>query len=243
MNIAVILAGGVGQRVGAGVPKQFIRVLGKPIMAYTLEKFQNNPQIDAMEIVCAPDMLGEVEEIVETYGISKVQWYAPGGETFQDSAVSGLFALKGKIDSEDIVLLHFAVSPMVTDEIIEEAIRVCREHGNAIASNEMDLCTCIKDDEFSSTQSILRETLMGFAAPWAFKFGEVCEAYETAIRQNILNDLEPHTTSVYFALGKTIYFSKSSRSNLKITYKEDVDTFEGHLLLMQKRAEEKEAKA
>lgn len=241
MHIAVILAGGVGSRVGAGIPKQYIEVLGKPIMAYTLEKFQAHPKIDAIEIICAPEMEEKVREIVETYGITKVQWYAYGGATFQDSTVNGLFHLKGKIAPEDMVLLHFAVSPMVTDEIIDDAIRVCDLHGNAIASNEMDLCTCIKDDAFSTTQSILREDLMGFAAPWAFRFEEVCEAYETAIAQNMLDKLEPHTTSLYFALGKRLYFSKSTRSNLKITYKEDVDTFEGHLLLMQKRAAEKEA--
>lgn len=240
MNVAVILAGGVGTRVGAQIPKQFIEVLGKPVIAYTLEIFQKHPQIDAIEIVCVSAMMDKVRGIVADYGITKVQWYAPGGETFQDSTVNGLFHLKGELQPEDIVLLQFAVGPMVTDEIIADAIRVCQLHGNAIASTEMDLCTCIKDDAYSTTQSILRETLMGFSAPWAFRFGEVCEAYETVIRQNKLKELEPHTTSVYFALGKTLYFSKSSRTNIKITYKEDLDIFEGHLLLMQKRAAEKE---
>lgn len=239
MNIAVILAGGVGTRVGSPVPKQFIEVLGKPVMAYTLEIFQNHPKIDAIEIVCARDMRERVRDIVTAYGITKVRWYADGGATFQDSTVNGLFRLKGILDPEDIVLLQFAVSPMVTPEIIDDALRVCSLHGNAIASEEMVLCTCIKDDEFSSTQSILRETLMGFSSPWAFRFGEVCEVYEEAIRRDILKDMEPHTTSVYFALGKTIYFSKTTRSNIKITQREDLDTFEGHLLLMEKRAREK----
>lgn len=238
MNVAVILAGGVGTRIGGPVPKQFINVLGKPIMAYTMEKFQNHPQIDAMAVVCAPAMREQVREIVETYNISKVRWYADGGATFQESAANGLFYLKQDLEPSDIVLLQFAVGPMVTEEIISDAIRVCGIHGNAIASNEMDLCTCIKDDAYSTSKSILRENLMGFAAPWAFRFGEVCEAYETAISKGILDQLEPHTTSLYFALGKTLYFSKSSRINIKITYKEDLDLFEGHLLLMQKRARE-----
>lgn len=239
MNVAVILAGGSGTRVGGPMPKQFIEVQGKPIMAYTLEVFQNHSRIDAIEIVCAPDMQGRVEEIVSDYGITKVRWYAHGGDTFQASAVNGLFHLKGDLEPADIVLLQFAVSPMVTEEIISDAIRVCGMHGNAIASNEMDLCTCIKDDAHCTSKSILRENLMGFAAPWAFRFGEVCEAYETAISQGILDQLEPHTTSLYFALGKTLYFSKSSRTNIKITYKEDLDLFEGHLLLQQMRARER----
>ena len=104
----------------------------------------------------------------------------------------------------------------------------------------MTLCTCIKDDEESSTTSILRETLMGFANPWTFRFGEVVEAYETAMERGILGELEPHTTSLYFALGKRIWFSKSATTNIKITTPEDLDIFEGLLLLRQKRAMEEE---
>lgn len=129
MHVAVILAGGVGTRIGGPVPKQFIEVLGKPVMAYTLEVFQNDPDIDAMEIVCAPERMEQVKAMVETYGITKVRWYAPGGATFQDSTVNGLFRLKGELQPEDIVLVQFAVSPMVTDEIIRDAIRVCELHG------------------------------------------------------------------------------------------------------------------
>lgn len=238
MNIAIILAGGIGSRVGSDIPKQFIKVLGKPIMAYTLEKFQNNKNIDAIEIVCITSHIDYVKEIVSIYDITKVKWFARGGKTFQESAMNGVFYLKDKIKKEDIVLLHFAVSPMITDEIIDDAIRVCSIYGNAIPADEIIMCTCIKDNEYCSSQSILRETLVGLNSPWTFKFGEICEAYETAVKRKILDGIEPHTTSLMFALGKTLYFSKSATNNIKITRKEDLDTFEGYLLLQKKREKE-----
>ncbi len=240
MNIGIILAGGTGTRVGAGIPKQFIKVQGKPVLAYTLEIFENDPMIDAIEIVCHKDWVSDIEEICETYGISKKKWLCTGGSTFQESTMNGIMNLKGKIDAEDIVVISFGVSPLTPVEDINDSIRVCAEHGNAIASANIDLSTCIMDDEFSTTQNIIRETMKGFANPWTFKFGELCDAYEEAIRRDILKDIEPHTTSLYFALGKRLWFSQSTAVQCKITRKGDLDMFEGYLLLQEKRAKEKQ---
>ena len=235
MNIAVVLAGGTGTRVGADIPKQFIKIMGKPILAYTLDVFQKHQDIGAMEIVCHPDWRDETEEIVREYHFDKVKWIVNGGGTFQESVMNGIFHLKDQILPDDLVVISFGVSPMTTDDIIDDGIRVCRKHGNAIASEDMALCTCIKDDEYGSTQNIFRETLKGFSNPWTFHFGELCEAYETAEDQGILESLEPHTTSLYLALGKRLWFSKTVSSNIKITTKEDLDLFEGYLLLKQTR--------
>lgn len=241
MIIGMILAGGTGNRVGAGIPKQFIKVMDKPVLAYTLEIFQNDENIDAIEIVCHKDWVDEVEDICQQYGITKKRWLCIGGATFQESTMNGIFNLKGKLDREDIIVISFGVSPMTPQEDIDDSIRVCKVHGNAIASADIDLCTCLKDDEFSSTQSIIRETMKGFANPWTFQFGELCEAYEEAANKGILNTLEPHTTSLYFALGKRIWFSRSTSVQCKITRKGDLDIFEGYLLLKAKReAEAKE---
>jgi len=242
MNIGIILAGGTGSRVGAGIPKQFINVLGKPILAYTLEIFQNNPNIDAIEVVCHRDWQKEIEKISQKYGITKIKWLCTGGSTFQESTMKGIFNLKGKISPDDIVVISFGVSPLTPQEDIDDSIRVCKLHGNAIASADIDLCTCIKDDEYSSTQSIIRETLKGFANPWTFKFDELCNAYEEAIRDKVIDKLEPHTTSLYFALGKKIWFSKSTSLQCKITHKGDLDLFEGFLLLKEQRDSAKEPK-
>lgn len=236
MNIALILAGGTGTRVGAGVPKQFIKVNGKPILAYTLEVFQSNPNIDAIEVVCHKDWVDEVERICDKYLITKKQWLCLGGDSFQESTINGIYNLKGKISDEDIVVISFGVSPLTPQEDIDDSIKVCKEHGNAIAAADIDLCTCIKDDEYSTTQNIIRETLKGFANPWTFNFGELYAAYEKAKKLNILDTLEPHTTSVYLALGKRLWFSKSSTNLVKITHKEDIEVFEGLMLLKDKHS-------
>lgn len=235
MVIAVILAGGTGTRVGANVPKQFILFNEKPMLAYTVDIFQQNPNIDAIEIVCHKNWMNYVKEMIEKYGHTKVRWITNGGATFQESTVNGILNLKGEASTDDIVVISFGVSPMTPQEDIDDSIRVCREHGNGIASKDIDLCTCIKDDDESTTQNIIRETMKGFANPWTFNFGEVLEVYETAIEKNMLKDLEPHTTSLYFALGKRLWFSQCTSANVKVTTKQDLDIFEGYLLLQEKR--------
>lgn len=242
MITAIILAGGTGSRIGADIPKQFIKIMGKPILAYSLEVFQNNQNIDAIEIVCHRDWMEETKAICRDYAITKFRYLTEGGETFQDSVMNGIYNLRDVLADEDMVVVSFGVSPLTTDEIIDDNIRVCREFGNAIAAEDEILCSCIKDDELGSTQPILRETLKGFANPWAFRFGEVYEAYKTAEERDILKDLEPHTTSLYFALGKKLYFSKTTSTNIKITTKEDLDIFEGYLLLQEKRKRKGEMK-
>lgn len=238
MNIAIILAAGTGARMGNKIPKQFVKVLNKPILAYTLEIFQKNKNIDVIEVVYHKDWIDEVKNIIIDYHISKVRWLVAGGLTFQKSTLNGVVNLKNKITSNDIVVISFGVSPMTTDDVIDDSIKVCKKYGNAIASEDMTMCTCIKDDSDqnrSSIRPILREKIKGFANPWSFKFGELCEAYETAEKQNILDNIEPHTTSLYFALGKRVYFSKGTNSICKITYKEDIDIFEGWLLMKMKQ--------
>lgn len=238
MNIAVILAGGTGTRVGANIPKQFIEVLGKPILAYTLDNFQVDPEIDAIEVVCHKDWVNEVKSICDRYGIDKLRWLTTGGDTFQESTMNGIFNLRDIINGDDIVIVSFGVSPFCTPDIINDSIRIAKEHGNAISAEDSPLCTCIKDDEEGTTQNLIRETIKGFSNPWTFRYGELVEAYDEVIRRGILNDLEPHTTSVYLALGKRLWFSKSSGYNFKITLKEDLDKFEGLLLLKEKREAE-----
>lgn len=106
MNIGVILAGGIGTRVGAGIPKQFIQVQNKPILAYTLEIFQENPLIDAIEIVCHKDWLDGVEEICKQFGITKKRWICTGGSTFQESTMNIIINLMGRLPMMILYLYH-----------------------------------------------------------------------------------------------------------------------------------------
>ena len=109
MNVAIILAGGTGTRIGASVPKQFIEIEGKPILAYTLEVFQKDSNIDAIEIVCHSDWSDHTKKISDDYGITKTKWITTGGNTFQESTMKCIFNLKGKLEDDDIVVISFGV--------------------------------------------------------------------------------------------------------------------------------------
>jgi 2-C-methyl-D-erythritol 4-phosphate cytidylyltransferase len=238
MNIAVILAGGVGSRVGADRPKQFIEILGKPILAYTVEKFNSHPEVDAIEIVCVESHLEYLREMVNEYNLDKVKWITKGGDTFQGSVKNGIANLKNKICDDDIVLVHFGASPFIESDIISDAIRVCAEKGNAISTTNFIYLSGIKDDDTKTTKYIDRDTICCMNTPHAFRYKFICDLYDEGERTGVINRVEPHTTTMMYELGKPIYFSKGTQTNIKITTKEDLDLFEGYVLLQQKRLKE-----
>ena len=135
MNYVVIIAGGVGSRLGASVPKQFVEVLGKPVIAYTMEHFQNHPEIDAIELVCVDGFQEHLKEIAEKYGISKVCKIVKGGSEYERSIMNGVAGLEGIAQPDDLVIIHWAASPFLSEEIITDNIRVCKEKGNAITAS------------------------------------------------------------------------------------------------------------
>ena len=159
MNIAVILAGGVGSRVGAGMPKQFVKILGKPVIVYTIEAFQKHEDIDAIEVVCVKSHIDYMKELVDTYGLSKVKWITEGGADFQGSVLNGINNLQDKCSEDDIVLVHFGASPFVEGDIIADAVRVCKIKGNAISTTPFYLLSGVKDDDEKTTKWIDRDTI------------------------------------------------------------------------------------
>jgi 2-C-methyl-D-erythritol 4-phosphate cytidylyltransferase len=247
MNVAVILAGGVGNRLGAGIPKQFVEVLGKPILAYTLEPFEKHPEIGAILVVCVKPYVDCMWELKGRYGFSKLKWVAEGGATFQGSVMNGVAFLKDKIQKDDIVLFHFGASPFIKPDVISDVIRVCKETGtNAISTTDYILLSG-KKKKLSSTSDpgnytdeyINRDTIAVMNTPHAFRYGFVAEMYEEAVRSGVIDTVEPHTTTLMYAMGKPIYFSKGRQDNIKITTKEDLELFEGYVLAQQRRTEER----
>jgi len=242
MNIAVILAGGVGSRVGADRPKQFIEVLGKPVLAYTVEVFQNHPEINAVEVVCHKSWKKFLNGMLVKYGLDKVKWVADGGDTFQDSVLSGVYNLEDKVSEDDIILVHFGASPFLEENIISDAIRVCKEKGNAISTTDFYVLSAIKhstksvEDPYNySEEYIDRDIIACMSSPHAFRYGFINQIYKDAIATGIINEVEPHTTTLMQKMGYPIYFSKGSQTNIKITRKEDLDLFEGYVMMKQSR--------
>lgn len=235
MNTAIILAGGKGTRVNAGIPKQFVEIFGKPVLIYTIEKFQNHPGIDSIEIVCVENYIDRLKKMVKQYNLSKVQWIVKGGMDFQHSVINGVLNLYGKISPKDIVLIHYAASPFVSADIISDGIRVAKEKGNSTSATPCFLLTGTNDDGKQSTQWIDRDKIMQLNSPQCFRYEYVYQLYQDAMNKNLLDKVEPHTTSLMYLLGHTIYFSKGNQTNIKITTKEDLDLFEGYVLMMQHR--------
>ena len=245
MNVALVLAGGVGARLGASIPKQFVEVLGKPILAYTIEIFENHPAIDVVAVACVKPYIDYVWEMKEKYSLTKLRWVTEGGSSFQGSVLNGIRFLEDKIDREDIVLIHFGVSPFVTHDILSDAIRVCAEKGNAISTTDYFLLSGIKktiksvsDPDNYTEEYINRDTIAVMNTPHAFRYGFISDMYKEAIETGIIDTVEPHTTTLMYAMGKKIYFSLGSQNNIKITKKDDLDMFEGYVLMKERHKAE-----
>ncbi|MDO4501594.1 MAG: IspD/TarI family cytidylyltransferase [Coriobacteriia bacterium] len=233
MNYAIILAGGVGSRVGANVPKQFIEVQGKPILVYTLEAFQNCPDIDAVEVVCIASYMDTMHQLIEQYGLTKVKYVVEGGATYQDSVMCGMRGLEPFIQDDDVVAIHFGAGAFVTGDLISDSIRVAQEHGNGISSDPVVLCLAIKDPrdpEVFSTEGDDRDRFMGMNSPQTFQWAFLRDLYKEGEEAGIMDKIDPHTTSLMAALKKPLYFSKGSSMNIKITSRDDVKLFNAYLL-------------
>ena len=225
MTYCVLLAGGIGQRVGAGRPKQFVEVLGRPIIAYTLDIFERHPQIDKILVVCHSEWRAYMEDIVAANKYQKVFKIVDGGVDFQHSMMNGLRGLDGIATDEDIVLTHWAASPFVSDDIITDNIRVCFEKGNAMSASPYILIVGSNDGD-RSTRWIDRDSIITLNAPQSFRYSFMRDFYKKAVSEGFINQVEPHTTTLMYKMGLPIYFSKGSQRNIKITTKDDIELFE-----------------
>jgi len=229
MNYVIIIAGGVGSRLGANVPKQFVEVLGKPVIAYTMEHFQNHPDIDAIELVCVDGYQAHLKGIADKYGFTKVIKIVKGGSEYELSIMNGVAGLEGIANPDDLVIIHWAASPFLSEEIITDNIRVCKEKGNAISASYSYLLYGTNDGDHAK-KSINREAFMTLAAPQCFKYSVITDIYRQVKEKHMLDYVEAHTPALMAELGIPIYFSKGSHTNIKITEKDDVDLFLGYLL-------------
>lgn len=229
MNYLVLLAGGIGNRLGAGIPKQFVNVLGKPVIAYTMQKYQEHSEIDGIELVCVEGYQDELRKIVEKNNISKVMKIVKGGSEYERSIMNGVEGLKGIAQPDDVVIIHWAASPFVTEDIISDNIRVCKEKGNAMSACPAYLLYGSNDGELSN-HNINRDTLKILAAPQSFLYKNILAIYEEVEKRNLFNHVEAHTTAFMSELGIPIYFSKGSQTNIKITTKDDLELFTGYVL-------------
>ena len=228
-NYVILLAGGIGKRMGADVPKQFIEVNGKPIIVHTIEKFQQRSDIEKLVVVCVKDWINYVKELINKYSLTKVAWITEGGETGHDSIRNGVFYLKDKVDSDDYVIIHDAVRPILPQKAIDEVLRVAHEKGNASSSTVCHPPIVYTEDHESGITDVDRDRVMLTASPQAYKYSLALKCYEKAEEENKHNFT--FTSSLLIHYGERVYFAKGTTSNIKITKKEDIALFEALLTI------------
>lgn len=232
-TIALLIAGGSGNRMGQSIPKQFLTVNERPVIVYTLEAFQKHPEIDAIAVVCIEGWQSVLQAYANQFNISKLQYIIPGGKNGQDSIRNGVYELRKHFAPEDVVLIHDAIRPMVSAEIISDCIRVTREKGNAIAVIPCAEAMMLTEDGFASVGSYPRDKLKRTQTPQGFHLGDICDLHRRALEAGITNSVASCTLKI--EMGEQVYFSMGSEKNIKLTTVEDLDIFKA--LLMAKRSD------
>ena len=229
MNIAIIIAGGVGTRMGLDVPKQFVSVLGKPVIIYTLEAFENHPEIDAILAVCVDGWQESLWAYAKQYKIKKLKWIVTGGETGQESIRNGINALENVCKKDDIAIIHDGIRPLVDYAVISDIIIKCRQHGNGVTSLPYNEQIFIIDDEYSTVEYIPRETLRRVSTPQAYNYGKIKDCYKKAFDEGIGISPSSYANTMMVELGERLYFAVGSDKNIKLTNKDDIELFKAFL--------------
>ena len=223
MNTALILAGGRDVRFKMDIPKQFVNVNNRPIIVYTLEIFQNHPDIDEIIVTC----LEGWQEMVRVYGkqfnITKLKEIFPGGKDAQESTYRGLEILKDRMEQGDIVIVHDAIRPMVSEEIITKSIKMCLKKGMGVAATYIMDTIMHSGNGKEGFQSINRYEIKKVQTPQAFDFQVIWNLHQKAIEMNSLGAWD--NSSMITNIGEKVYFSEGSDLNLKINTTEDVEMF------------------
>lgn len=221
MVVALLTAAGTGSRMGQDIPKQFMHVENKPIIIHTMEAFQSHPGIDAIMVVTLPSWIDVLKAYANQFNITKLKWVVAGGNTGQESIKKGLVKLKEELEENDIIIIHDGNRCMVSSEIISDSLATFKAYGSAVAA-----IPCVEavfrsgDNGLSSTISIPREQLFRTQTPHTYTLGKLLWAHKEAQKKNIKNTAASCT--LMQALGETIYFSKGSEENLKITTVDDL---------------------
>ena len=229
MNIALIIAGGRGMRMGQEIPKQFLTVADKPVIAYTLEAFQKHPDVDVIAVVCVEGWDSILAAYARQYGITKLKHIIPGGENGQGSIRNGVFELEKHYSPDDLVLVHDAIRPMVSQDIISGCIATAREHGSAIVTIPCQEAMLETEDQVSTHSAYPREKLKRTQTPQGFALGRLADAHRRALEKGITNSVASCTLMV--ELGETIYFCAGSEKNIKLTTPDDMEIFKALLQL------------
>ncbi len=209
--------------MGKDIPKQFITIKGKPVLAYTLEGFQKHSLIDLIEVVCIEGWENDVWKYAEQYGITKLKWITKGGSSGQESIRNGVYYLEGKCDPNDNIIIHDGIRPLVEDFVLDDIIEKCNQFGNGVTSMPYNEQIFLIDDPYSTTKYIPRESLRRVATPQAYKYQLLFDKYHEAYEKKIGIYGSSYTNTMMVELGVRLYFAKGSDRNIKLTTPGDLE--------------------
>lgn len=223
------MASGKGQRMGQSIPKQFISIKDKPIIVYTIEKFQKHPQIDKILVICLEGWESIIKAYADQFGLSKLEWIVSGSKERQQSILNGLTKLQEVAEPDDLVILHDGVRPLVSLDIISDLIVTAQKNGNAISSVPVIDQVVIKDEANTTTQSIPRDNLRIVTTPQAYKLELILRTYERAYIDGKAMSGTHSINTLMHEYGETLYFSRGSDLNFKLTTTDDIYRFKSIL--------------
>lgn len=227
MNVALLTAAGSGSRMHQDIPKQFMNVDDRPLIIHTLQRFQSHPSIDAIIVVTLDSWTDVLWAYAKQFDITKLKWVVPGGDTGQESIRNGLLELRKHCSPEDTVIIHDGNRCFVSAEIISNSLAVAKERGSAVAAIPCVEAVFKSSDGIKSDMTIPREELWRTQTPHTYKLGKLLWAHEEAAKRGIVNTAA--TCTLMQALGETVYFSRGSEENLKITTVDDLKIFKALL--------------
>ena len=219
-TVAIILAGGIGQRMGSSIPKQFLEVNGKPIIIHTIENFERNPRIDSVIVVCNPEWIDHVKTLIDKYGLKKVDKVVEGGITSHDSTRNGIFSLRDELGSDDYIVIHDAVRPILPQRAINEMLDVAIREGNASLAIPCYETVIYTDDQVSGDKELDRSKLMRVQTPQAYRYSQILPLYDRAEKENRHDFIYADLVAINY--GVRIFFSSGFINNIKVTKPEDL---------------------
>lgn len=223
-NIAVIFAGGSGKRMNTvSRPKQFLELNGKPVIIYTLELFDNHPEIDGIVVVCIEPWIPFLKKQLKKFEINKVARIVPGGESGQDSIYNGLVAAKEEYgDNEVNVLIHDGVRPLITEQTISDCITTVTEKGSCITCVPATETFVVKQEN-GSLEIPTRDNSLIARAPQCFLLNEILAAHHRAQKEGRKDFIDSCTMMSYY--GHSIHTIIGPMENIKITTPTDFFIF------------------
>lgn len=214
-NVAVILAGGKGKRMNAPVSKQFIEIEGKPVIYYTLKRFENCNDIDEIVLVLPKDEVDYFLENIQSKYNFKISKIVIGGKERSDSVYNAL----SELEDTDIVLIHDGARAFVSEKIIKDGIKNAKKFGAAAPGVTPKDTIKMKDNNSFSKETPVRETLVAVQTPQCFKFSMIKECHRKVREENVI---VTDDTMVVERYGNKVYLYEGNYRNIKLTTEEDL---------------------